>query len=164
MPDIENQPFPSSGAAPAAAHTVFSWWGLLGTLMVFLVILLVSLWIIRRLNRANVRSMNAPWARVLDRQVLGGQQNLYLVEIAGHLQVLGGSDHHMMKISEINDPDVASEILEEIAARPTERMEGWTQSLKKVWPKPFRQKDHFARDLERLLEEGENDDFFKPDN
>ncbi|MDP4160381.1 MAG: flagellar biosynthetic protein FliO, partial [Bacillota bacterium] len=108
MPFNEDQLLPSSGAAPAVNQSVFSWWGLLGTLLVFLVILLVSLWIIRRLNQATIRSMNATWARVLDRQVLSGQQNLYLVEIAGQLQVLGGTDHHLVKISEINDPAVAA--------------------------------------------------------
>jgi len=154
MPFNEDNLLPSTGTVPAATQSVFSWWGLLGTLLVFLVILLVSLWIIRRLNRANVRSMNAPWARVLDRQVLGGQQKLYLVEIAGQLQVLGGSDHHLLKISEINDPDVAAEILEEIATRPTERVEGWAKSIQKYWP-GSRKENSFSLELEHLLEEVE---------
>lgn len=149
----EDNPLPLSGAASVVAQPVFSWWGLLGTLLVFLVILLVSLWMIRRLNRANVRKMNAPWARVLDRQRLGGQQSLYLVEIAGQLQVLGGSDHHLLKISEINDPEVAAEILEEIATRPIERVDGWTKSLQNLWPRRSRKKDAFATELERLLDE-----------
>jgi len=149
----EDNPLPPSEAASVVAQPVFSWWGLLGTLLVFLVILLVSLWMIRRLNRANVRKMNAPWARVLDRQRLGGQQSLYLVEIAGQLQVLGGSDHHLLKISEINDPVVAAEILEEIATRPIERVDGWTKSLKNLWPGRSRKKDAFATELERLLDE-----------
>ncbi|HWQ43421.1 MAG TPA: flagellar biosynthetic protein FliO [Desulfosporosinus sp.] len=149
----EDNPLPPSGAASVVAQPVFSWWGLMGTLLVFLVILLVSLWVIRRLNRANVRSMNAPWARVLDRQVLGGQQSLYLVDIAGQLQVLGGSDHHLLKISEINDPDLAAEILEEIATRPVERVEGWAKNIKKLWPGWPRKKESFSSELEHLLEE-----------
>ena len=151
----EDQLLPSSSAAPAVTQSVFSWWGLLGTLLVFLVILFVSLWIIRRLNRANLRSMNTPWARVLDRQVLAGQQSLYLVEIAGQLQVLGGTDHHLVKISEINDPAVAAEILEEIATRPTERVGGWAKRIQELWRRPSRQKESFSRELERLLEEVE---------
>ncbi|HUX47524.1 MAG TPA: flagellar biosynthetic protein FliO [Desulfosporosinus sp.] len=153
MPNLEDQVFPPSGVAPAVTESVFNWWGLMGTLLVFLLILLVSLWIIRRLNRANVRKMNAPWARVLDRQMLGGQQSLYLVEIAGQLQILGGSDHHLLKISEINDPDVAAEILKEIATRPIERVEGWTKSLQKLWPGRSRKEDAFSAELERLLDE-----------
>ena len=125
----------------------------MGMFLILLLILLVSLWIIRRLNRANVRNMNAPWARVLDRQMLGGQQSLYLVEIAGQLQVLGGSDHHLLKISEINDPEVAAEILEEIATRPIERIDGWTKSLQKLWPGRSRKKDAFSTELDRLLNE-----------
>ena len=155
MSSIEGQPFPSSGTPSAVPQSVVSGWGLLGTLLVFLVILLVSLWIIRRLNRANLRSMNTPWARVLDRQMLGGQQSLYLVEIAGQLQVLGGSDHHLVKISEINDPNVAAEILEELATRPVERVEGWAKSLHKHWRKTTRKKEIFSHELERLLEEVE---------
>jgi len=153
MPFNEDQLLPSSGTAPAVTQSVFSWWGLMGTLLVFLIILVVSLWILRRLNRANMRTMNAPWARVLDRQILSGQQSLYLVEVAGQLQVLGGSDHHLVKISEINDPHVAAEILEEIATRPTERVEGWLQSVQRLWRRPPRQKDSFSAELERLLEE-----------
>ncbi|MDQ7096227.1 flagellar biosynthetic protein FliO [Desulfosporosinus sp. PR] len=155
MTDIESQPFPSSSAVPAAGQSVFSWWGLIGTLLVFLIILLVSLWVIRKLNRANVRSMNAPWARVLDRQVLGGQQILYLVEVAGQLQVLGGSDHNLVKISEINDPVLAAEILEEIATRPSERVDGWLKNLQRLGRRGIRKKDSFSRELERLLEEVE---------
>ena len=153
MPFNEDNPLPASVAAPAVTDPVFNGWGLLGTLLVFLLILLVCLWIIRRLNRANVRSMNVPWARVLDRQILGGQQSLYLVEIAGQLQVLGGTDHHLLKISEINDPEVAAEILEEIATRPLERVDGWTNSLLKLWPGRSRKKDDFSTELERLLDE-----------
>ena len=153
MPDIEKQPFATSGAAPAVTGSAFPWMGLMGTVLVFLLILIVALWVIRRLNQANMRSMNAPWARVLDRQVLGGQQSLYLVEIAGQLQVLAGSDHNLLKISEINDPDVATEILEEIANRPIERVDGWTKSLQKLWPGRFKKKNSFSLELEHLLDE-----------
>lgn len=153
MPSLEDQTFPPSGIAPVVIEPVFSWWGLMGTLLVFLLILVVSLWVIRRLYRANVRNMSAPWARVLDRQMLGGQQSLYLVEIAGQLQVLGGSDHHLLKISEINDPEVAAEILEEIANRPIERVDGWTKNLQKLWPRRSGKKDTFSAELERLLDE-----------
>ena len=149
----EDGKFPPAGVAPAVTNSVFPWQGLMGTLLVFLLILVVALWIIRRLSRANVRNMNAPWARVLDRQMLGGQQSLYLVEIAGQLQVLGGSDHHLLKISEINDPEVAAEILEEIATRPLERVDSWTKSLQKLWPGRSRKKDAFSAELERLLDE-----------
>lgn len=153
MPDIEGQPYPAAGNVPAVAHPVSSGWGLLGTVLIFFIILVVSLWVIRRLNRANVRRMNTPWARVLDRQVLGGQQRLYLVEIAGQLQVIGGSDHHLLKLSEINDPAIAAEILEEIATRPTERGDGWAKNVQKLWRRPSRRNDAFSVELERLLEE-----------
>ena len=153
MPNLEDRAFPPGAAVPTVTEPMFNWWGLMGTLLVFILILLVSLWIIRRLNGANLRKMKAPWARVLDRQILGGQQSLYLVEIAGQLQVLGGSDHHLLKISEINDPDVAAEILEEIATRPIERVDVWTKSLQKLWPGRSGKKDTFSMELERLLDE-----------
>ncbi|KLU65046.1 flagellar biosynthesis protein, FliO [Desulfosporosinus acididurans] len=152
----QDQSFPSSGSITPVAQAGSSWWGLIGTFVVFLLILLVSLWIIRRLNQAKIRSLNAPWARVLDRQVLSGQQSLYLVEIAGQLQVLGGSDHHLLKLSEINDPEVAAEILEEIASRPVEKVEGWIMNLAKLWRRRhLRRKGIFPEELDRLLEEDE---------
>lgn len=149
----EGNDFPPIGATPDVTESVFPWLSLMGIVLVFLLILVVSLWIIKRLHGANVRTMSVPWARVLDRQVLGGQQSLYLVEIAGQLQVLGGSDHHLLKISEINDPEVAAEILEEIANRPIERLDSWTKGLRRLWPGRFRKNDDFSVELERLLDE-----------
>lgn len=161
MPEVqggfESQPLPwnSNEAATAATSTDFSWWGLLGTMLIFVGILCVALWIIRRMNRSAARGMNAPWARVLDRQILGGQQSLYLVEIAGKLQVLGGSDHHLVKIDEIDDPDLAAEILDEIANRSVERAEGFFTGIAKnlFYPRRKKAKDPFADELKRLLEE-----------
>ncbi|NLI94181.1 MAG: FliO/MopB family protein [Peptococcaceae bacterium] len=152
MPNgIENQPYNPSITTPAAAEP-FSWAGLIGTVFVFLIILMVSLWMIKRLNKYSVRNMQSPWARVLDRQVLNGQQVLYLVEIAGRMQVLGGTDHHITKVSEINDPDVVAEILEEIANRPEEQMDKLMTGIwKKLRRKP--KNDVFSAELERLLEE-----------
>lgn len=153
MPNsIESQPYNPSVTAPAAVEP-FSWAGLLGTILVFLIILLVSLWMIKKLNRFSVRNMQSPWVRVLDRQVLNGQQVLYLVEIAGRIQVLGGTDHHITKVEEINDPEVAAEILEEIANRPEEKMD---RLMTGIWKKLKRKKrtDDFSSELERLIEEG----------
>lgn len=136
-----------------AVPTGFPWLGLMGSILIFLLILFVSLWIIRRLYLSGLRNMNAPWARVLDRQVLGGQQNLYLVEIAGQLQVLGGSDHHLLKICEINDPVLAAEILEEIATRPAERVDGWLKNLPQLGPRRLKKKKSFSEEFQRMLDE-----------
>ncbi|MEM5816377.1 MAG: flagellar biosynthetic protein FliO, partial [Desulfitobacterium hafniense] len=46
------------------------WGGIIGTILVFLLILIVALWVIRKMNQASFRGMQAPWARVLDRQML----------------------------------------------------------------------------------------------
>lgn len=155
MPNIEEQPYVPSLAGTSGGSS-FSWGGLLGTLIVFLLILFVTLWIIRRLNTSTMRSINAPWVRVLDRQVLGGQQILYLVEIAGRLQVLGGSDHHLVKISEIDNPDVAAEILDEIANTSTEKIEGFiARFLRKLFQQKRKGQDAFSTELERLLKEVE---------
>ncbi|RNC29556.1 MAG: hypothetical protein AWM53_00554 [Candidatus Dichloromethanomonas elyunquensis] len=148
---IEQQPYNPGISTPAGAET-FSWTGLIGTVIVFLIILAVSLWLIKRLNKYSVRNMQSPWVRILDRQVLNGQQVLYLVEIAGRIQVLGGTDHHITKVSEINDPDVVAEILEEIADRPEEQMDKFMTGIwKKLRRKP--RNDVFSVELERLLEE-----------
>jgi flagellar protein FliO/FliZ len=109
------------------------------------------------MNKASFRGMSAPWARVLDRQTLNGQQSLYLVEIAGKLQILGGTDHHIVKIDEINDPDMAAEILDEITNRPAERVEGLFGGIAKhvFGGRQRKGKDPFSNELERLLEEVE---------
>lgn len=154
---LENQPYTLGEVATESVTTTYSLGGLIGTMLIFILILIVALWVIRRMNRSAVRGMNAPWARVLDRQNLGGQQSLYLVEIAGKLQVLGGTEHHLVKIDEINDPDLAAEILDEITNRPVERVEGFfTGIAKKTFQgKRRKAKDPFSDELQHLIEEVE---------
>lgn len=147
---IENQPYNPEVAVPPAAEP-FSWAGLIGTVIVFLVIMIVAFWLIKRMNRFAQRNLDSPWARVLDRQVLYGNQALYLVEIAGKIQILGATDHHITKLEEIKDPDVAAEILDDIAKRPKEKID---RVMSSIWQrfKPRRKKS-FSSELERLLEE-----------
>ncbi len=152
MPNsIEDQVY-NPPVIPDAAVDAFSWTGIIGTIVLFLAILVVSLWLIKRLNRYTIRNMQAPWVRVLDRQVLGGQQALYLIEIAGKIQVLGTTDHHITKIEEINDPDVVAEILEEIAGRPEEKIDSILTGISKRFKKK-KQSDTFSAELERYLHE-----------
>lgn len=127
------------------------------TVLIFIIILFIALRMIRRLNNSTMRGMNAPWARVLDRQVLFGQQSLYLVEIAGKLQVLGGTDHHIEKLTEIDDPELAAEILDELANRPVDRAESeLSRLLQKFFSSRKRkEKDSFSKELERLMKEVE---------
>ncbi|NLL52144.1 MAG: flagellar biosynthetic protein FliO [Peptococcaceae bacterium] len=151
--NIENQPYNLGGSGTVVTPEVTtSWTGLIGTVVVFLIILVVALWLIKRVNRFAVRSIDSPWVRVLDRQVLHGQQTLYLVEIAGKIQVLGGTDHHITKVAEINDPEIAAEILEEIAREPQEKMDRF---MSEIWRKvkKRKKKESFSAELERLLEE-----------
>ena len=161
MPNVqesfENKLYNPSDVVATSTPTAFSWWGWMGTILVFIIILWVALWVIRRMNRSTARGMNAPWARILDRQMLSAQQSLYLVEIAGKLQVLGGTDHHLVKIDEIDDPELAAEILDEITHRPVERMEGLFSGIAKqtFGGKRRKAKDPFSTELERLLKEVE---------
>jgi len=161
MPNVqgsfEKTPYNPSDVVATSTSTAFSWWGWMGTILVFIIILWVALWVIRRMNRSTARGMNAPWARILDRQMLSAQQSLYLVEIAGKLQVLGGTDHHLVKIDEIDDPELAAEILDEITHRPVERMEGLFSGIAKqtFGGKRRKAKDPFSTELERLLKEVE---------
>src|SRR5690554_1504317 len=103
---------PEVSTSPGTVLTTFKGWLLLTVLILFL-ILVFALWIIRKMNGISYRGMQAPWARVLDRQMLTSNQSLYLVEIAGKLQVLAATDHQITKIQEINDPEQALEILDE---------------------------------------------------
>ena len=148
---IENQPYNPEIVSHAATEP-FSWAGLIGTVLVFLIILVAALWLIRRVNRYTVRNMQSPWARVLDRQPLGTQQSLYLVEIAGKIKVLGVTDHQINVLTEISEPEIVAEILEEIATRPEDKFDnflnGFWQKVKKK-----KRKDDFSTELERLLKE-----------
>lgn len=150
--NFENQPYNPNITTPAAATEPFSWGGLVGTIIVFLVILFIALWLIKRLNRYSVRNMDSPWARVLDRQVLQGNQVLYLVEIAGQIQILGVTDHNITKVAEINNPEIAAEILEEIAHKPEEKMDKFMSGIFKKLRNRNR-KDSFSSELERMLKE-----------
>ncbi len=149
----QNQTYDVDITAPAVGTDPFSWGGLIAYIVVFLIILSIAFWLIKRLNRYSVRNMDSPWARVLDRQVLYGNQVLYLVEIAGKIQILGATDHHISKVEEINDPDIAAEILEEIAHKPEEKMDKFMSGIfNKLNPRK-KKKDLFSSELERMLEE-----------
>ena len=146
----ETQPYDPNVTVPVTPETL-SWSGLIGTIVVFLIILIIALYLIKKLNRYSVRAMQSPWARVLDRQVLNGNQVLYLVEIAGKIQVLGVTDHHISKVEEINDPEIAAEILDEIAQRPEEKLDKFMSAIFNKFRR--RKKSSFSSELERLLEE-----------
>ena len=154
--NIENQPYPAvTGSTTSGAGTAgFDAGSYIGTVLVFLVILLMALWVIKRLRH----STSSPgtinnWARVIDRQVLSGQQVLYLVEVAGQLQVLAGSEHSLVKVADINDPRVAAEILSEVANRPSDKVEGILTGAAKKLFQPKSTKTKFSSELDRLLEE-----------
>ena len=143
------------GVDPGSGDAI-SWLPLLGTMFVFFLILIIALYVIRYLNQKNIRNANAPWVRILDRQALGNQQVLYLVELAGQLQVLGVTDHQIQKISDINDPEIVAEILEDIANRPAERTTDLLLGLgKKSIFRRNKKSDSFSQELKRLLEEVE---------
>lgn len=153
MPNnFENQPYNPSSPAPVVSGESFSWGGFIGTVIIFLIVLMVVLWMIKRLNKYSYRQMGALWVRVLDRQVLNGRHALYLVEIAGKIQVLGGTDHQLTKIQEINDPEIVVDILEEINNRPQENM---TTFLSEAWQRMRKRRgtEQFSSELEHLLEE-----------
>lgn len=157
MPNIEVQPYaPETAAAGGSSTAAFSWGGLFAALFVVILILFITLWIIKKINTSAARGLNAPWVRVLDKQVLGGQQILYLVEIAGRLQVLGGSNYHLIKISDIDNADIAAEILDEISNNPTEKLEGFIVRLfQKLFGHKRKGRDSFSIELEQLLKEVE---------
>lgn len=154
----EGQPFPAAPATNGSdPSTAVSWGPLIATVVVFFVILLLAVYVIRRLNNKEVRGMNAPWVRVLDRQAIGNRQVLYLVEIAGKLQVLGVTDQQMVKIAEINEPDVAAEVLEEIANRPQEKISSFVSVVGDKLFTRKRKKRDFSQELEHLLEEADKE-------
>jgi flagellar protein FliO/FliZ len=156
MPSIENQPYIPLAPTPAV-NTAISWWGYIGMVSIFIIILIISLVVLKTLRKSNFGISESKWVKVLDRQQLGGQQMLYLVEIAGKLQVLGGSDNSLVKISEIDNPEVATEILEDIANRPFEESGG---VLPLFFGKltGFKKNRDFSVELEQIMEEAKRED------
>lgn len=157
MPNIENQPYIPLAPTPAAVNAPFSWWGLIGMVLVFLIILIVSLIVMRVLRKSAFGVSESKWAKVLDRQQLGGQQMLYLVEVAGKLQVLGGSDHNLVKISDIDNPEVAAEVLEDLANRPFEQSGGVLPLFFGKFA-GFKKNRDFSVELEQIMEEAKRED------
>ena len=149
MPDIEDKPYLPSGSIENATSS-FSWLGLFGIILVFCVIMFISFSIIKSLKNSNTGIGNSKWLRVLDRQFLGGQHVLYLVEVAGKLQVLGATDRGLVRISEINDMSLAADILEEIANRPMESAAGIIPSVASWLSQRFRKKG-IGREFEHFL-------------
>jgi flagellar protein FliO/FliZ len=119
---IETQPY-----APSLPETQiqdnFSWAGIISTIIVFIMILSIVFWMIQRLSRKGLQSVDTSWIRVLDRQTLSPQHNLYLVEVAGRIHILGSTDHQISQIATIDDTRQVSEILEEIARRPDDTVD-----------------------------------------
>lgn len=151
---IEDQAYPAaSGSTASAGAAGFDWGSFAGTVIVFLLILWLAFWVLKRLKVASSPGVNNNWARVIDRQVVSGQQALYLVEVAGQLQVLAGSEHSLVKIADIDDPRVAAEILNGLANRPTEKVEGFFHTVKRKLLQPQKSKATFSSELDRLLEE-----------
>ena len=73
------------------------------------------------------------------------------MEIAGKLQVLG-TDHHLTKIEEINDPELVAEIFEEIAKRPQGNVNHLIERMGKRLGGRKKNKE-FSSQLEHWLEE-----------
>ncbi|MDR3270220.1 MAG: flagellar biosynthetic protein FliO [Peptococcaceae bacterium] len=152
MNSVEDQPLNFLANTPQV-QTDFSWWGLFGYIIVFLFILAAALWMIRRLNRRQMKGMDSPWIRVLDRQHLGGQQMLYLVEIAGKFQVLGGSDHTLVKIAEIDDLEIIAEMITEISSRSETKPESMIyQVMQRLFYGRKRERP-FDLELQRMMED-----------
>ncbi|MCL1852454.1 MAG: flagellar biosynthetic protein FliO [Peptococcaceae bacterium] len=115
--DIESQPYAPNIPA-TQLQEAFSWTGLVSTVVLFLIILCLVLWLVKKLHRKKFQGVQTSWLRVLDRQVLSPQHFVYLVEVAGKIQVWGSTDHQINQITEINTTSQISDILEEIARRP----------------------------------------------
>ncbi|HEX3014864.1 MAG TPA: flagellar biosynthetic protein FliO [Desulfobacteria bacterium] len=127
----------------------------------FIVILFAVLFITKAIKRSNLSMGSASWLKVLDRQTLGGQHALYLVEIAGNLQVLAGSGQGLVKIMDIENPDVAAEILADISQRLAVPSSGvLPQLLEKITGLKQRGKRDFTTEFDQVLREAKDDDIY----
>lgn len=163
MPDIQGNvemlPYNPTGVVANTTPPSTSWLSLTGTVLVFVLILIVAFWVMRKVNSSSRANVNSTWAKVLDRQMLSGQQSLYLVEVAGKLQILAVTEHNIVKLTDIDDSNLAIDILEDIENNKVESV-GFLNSLfnKKKATKQFAvQLEGFVAEQDMLAPDYEDD-------
>lgn len=136
--NVEDKLFTADTSSPVGAQpqTGFAWDTLLVTAGLFLLLLVVLGFFVKRINKAAVPV--SPWCRILDKQQLGQGHVLYLVELAGRLQILGVTNQSVVKIAELDDADLASEIMQDLAWRAEQTLPPWwTQLFGRVRDRSF---------------------------
>lgn len=126
---IEDKAFPAITSGNATTQQVggFSWGTFITVAFLFVILLGAGSYFVKRLNRT--QAMTSPWFKVLDRQQMGPGHYVYLVELAGRLQILGVTNHGMFKIAELDDPELAGEVLQDLAWRAEQVLPPWWEKL-----------------------------------
>jgi flagellar biogenesis protein FliO len=125
--NIESMPFPASQTIATPQVSAFSWGTFVTIVCIFLVLFAGFALLVKRYNRTT--SAANTWFKLLDRQQLGPGHNLYLVELAGHLQILGVTNQTMVKLAELDDAELAGEILQDLAWRNEQVLPPWWSQL-----------------------------------
>ncbi len=133
---VEDLPFPAPNITPAQPSSGFAWGSFFLTVFLFIVLLVGLSLLVKRLNRTP--ALTGPWLKVLDKQQLGPGHYVYLVELAGKLQILGVTGHSMVKITEIDDIEMAGEILQDLSWRSEQALPPWwSQILDRIKERSF---------------------------
>jgi len=134
--NLEDRPFPADTQVTPQVQSSFSWGTLLVTVFIFLICLVSFGFIVKRINSA--AAPLSPWLKVLDRQQLGQGQYLYLVELAGRMQILAASTHGVVKIAELDDPDLAGEIIQDLAWKSEQAIPSfWSELFNRLRGRSF---------------------------
>ncbi|MDA8441524.1 MAG: flagellar biosynthetic protein FliO [Peptococcaceae bacterium] len=124
---IEAKPFPNVQPVSTNQINTFSWGSFVVIVVVFLALLLFFAVAVKRFSRST--SGSSSWFKLLDRQQMGPGHNLYLVELAGRMQILGVTNQTMVKIADLDDAELAGEILQDLAWRNEQILPPWWSQL-----------------------------------
>ncbi len=134
--NVEDRPFPSVNVTTIQPSTGFAWGSFILTVFLFIVLLTGLSLLVKRLNRNPL--LTSPWLKVLDKQQLGPGHYVYLVELAGKLQILGVTGHSMVRIASIDDIELAGDILQDLTWRSEQVLPPWwSQIISRVKERGF---------------------------
>jgi len=102
------------------AITPFSYIKVIFMLALVLAVILVSVWLLKKVTPQFSRSANSGLIKILSTFWLGPKKALYLIQVAGKILLVGVTDHNINIISEFSDPDEAHNVLTSLEGKKSE--------------------------------------------
>ena len=104
--NIPEYPEPETTALPSMAVLFFK-------IILCLGVIVILTYGLIRLLRKQFKTTGSTWINIVDQISLGPNRGLFLANIAGKIVALGITDHQIVKIMEIDDPEIIEQIREQ---------------------------------------------------